>query len=266
MAEELPPKNSDKTMSACHHCANPSSEGASTCIPAISRVPSRWLNYYWPFCFWCLKNILFGGTMVHPITFSVLLQYNLGPFENCIVLTSRLDPNNFQWSAFLHLSSLFSPSDLPSPDKRDVAKIKANIATILSEITVLDSIIVAFPSTGGSPTATLTIHSLSGTLYTSFKQATTDTTNTPPFNEVEAQNTFASAPSNESAIKTAFHNLPIGGIAALILQDLRHLHLDSLALFDAKIARCPVDLLQKCNKIRLTIGPAFATAITAYSM
>ncbi|KAF9255827.1 hydrophobic surface binding protein [Marasmius fiardii PR-910] len=166
-------------------------------------------------------------------------------------------------------------SALAAPFKRDVATVQADIATISTQVTALDSSISAFPDTGGSLASALAIHNAATTLDASLKKATTDTQATDPFSENDGQNILASVEAIEPTIlhalqtivakKPAFDALPIGGVPALVLQDLQNLSTDTTAFADALIAKSPADLVDRANEIKSTIGDAFATAIAAYS-
>ncbi|KAL0568528.1 hypothetical protein V5O48_013455 [Marasmius crinis-equi] len=170
---------------------------------------------------------------------------------------------------------LSAASALATPFKRDVATVKADIATISTQVNALDTSINAFPNTGGTLASALAIHNAAVTLDTSVKKAVTDTQATSAFSEADGQSILSSVEAIEPTIldalngivakKAAFQALPIGGIPALVLQDLKNLNTDTGAFADALIAKSPADLVTQANQIKTTIANAFATAIAAYS-
>ncbi|KAK1231028.1 hypothetical protein PQX77_005868, partial [Marasmius sp. AFHP31] len=119
------------------------------------------------------------------------------------------------------------------------------------------------------------IHNSAVALDNSVKKGTTDTQATAAFSEADGQSILASVqalvPTIQHALqqivakKPAFDALPVGGIPALVLQDLRNLNTDTGAFADALIAKSPADLVTQANQIKTTIANAFATAIAAYS-
>ncbi|KAF8895811.1 hydrophobic surface binding protein [Mucidula mucida] len=161
-----------------------------------------------------------------------------------------------------------------APTKRTVAQVEADIATISTQVTALDNAITAFPDTGGSLINALAIHSSATTLISTLSTATTDTQNTAAFSEADGSTILASVEAFEPTIlhaltgiaakQPAFAALPIGGIPALVLQDLQNLDAGTAAFADALIAKSPADLVDEANEIKSTIGDAFDTAIAAY--
>ncbi|KAF9027866.1 hypothetical protein BDZ89DRAFT_951883 [Hymenopellis radicata] len=98
--------------------------------------------------------------------------------------------------------------------------------------------------------------------------------NTDAFSEADGTTILASVEAIEPTIlhaltgiaakQPAFAALPIGGIPALVLQDLQNLDAGTAAFADALIAKSPADLVAEANEIKSTIGDAFDTAIAAY--
>ncbi|KAF7289762.1 Hydrophobic surface binding protein [Mycena indigotica] len=159
--------------------------------------------------------------------------------------------------------------------KRDVAAVVADIATITTQVTNLDNAIQAFPVSGGSLAAALGIHNSATALVTSLNTGTTDAVAAGPFTEEEGTAILASVEAIEPTIlsalegivakKPGFQSLPIGGLPALILQDLRNLQTATTAFADALIADSPEDLVERATAIRDGITAAFVPAIAAYS-
>ncbi|KAK0461274.1 hydrophobic surface binding protein [Desarmillaria tabescens] len=159
--------------------------------------------------------------------------------------------------------------------KRTVAQVEADIANIATQVNALDSSIKAFPDTGGSLISALAIHSSATSLISTLQTATTDTTATDAFSESDGATILAAVEGFEPTIldaltaivekQPAFQALPIGGIPALVLQDLQNLDSGTTAFSNALIAKSPADLLDQANEIKTTIADAFDTAISAYS-
>ncbi|ESK86092.1 antigenic cell wall [Moniliophthora roreri MCA 2997] len=177
------------------------------------------------------------------------------------------------FSSFVFLLS--ATAAFAGPVKRDVATVKADIATITTQTTALNNAIQAFPDSGGSLVAALAIHNSAVTLDNTVKKTVTDVQATSPFSDADGADILSavetlepiilSALQNIVAKKPAFQALPIGGIPALVLQDLRNLDTDVTALSDALIDKSPSGLLTRANEIKTTIGDAFDDAIAAYS-
>ncbi|THU93634.1 hydrophobic surface binding protein [Dendrothele bispora CBS 962.96] len=159
--------------------------------------------------------------------------------------------------------------------KRDVPTILADISKISSQVTTLDNAINAFPDSGGSLVNALAIHTDATNLVSSVNTATSDTTANGAFNEADGQTILNAVQAIEPTIldaltaiaakQPAFAALPIGGIPALVLQDLKNLDAGTTAFSNALIANAPADLVPQATDIQTTIGNAFDTAIAAYS-
>ncbi|KAJ7027979.1 hydrophobic surface binding protein [Mycena alexandri] len=164
---------------------------------------------------------------------------------------------------------------LASPVKRTVAQVEADIASISSQVTTLDNAINAFPATGGSLTAALAIHTDATNLETTLNKGTTDVKATGTVDDADGNTILNSVTAFEPTIldalkgiaakEPAFAALPIGGIPALILADLKTLRTDTGAFAQALIAAAPADLKSEATTIANTIDAGFATAIAAYS-
>ncbi|KAF8201396.1 hydrophobic surface binding protein [Pholiota molesta] len=158
-----------------------------------------------------------------------------------------------------------------------VANILSDISTISSQLTTLDTTITNFPATGGSLTVALSIHSQAQTLDTSINQGTTDVTNVvpTPFSEADGNSVLTAVQGfvptildalNQIVIKKpAFDGLPIGGIGALVKQDLIALNASTVAFENALIAAAPADLVPTATSIQATVDAALASAIAAYA-
>ncbi|KAJ7433195.1 hydrophobic surface binding protein [Mycena latifolia] len=161
-----------------------------------------------------------------------------------------------------------------TPVKRTVAQIEADIAAISTQVSALDTSINAFPNTGGSLVAALGIHSAATALESTLNQAPTDIIATGPVNETEGriilnmvealEPTILDALKGTAAKEPAFAALPIGGIPALILQDLVTLKPDAVNLVTALITIPPADLQAEAIQLRNNITEGFDTAIAAY--
>ncbi|KIM37999.1 hypothetical protein M413DRAFT_448046 [Hebeloma cylindrosporum] len=177
-------------------------------------------------------------------------------------------------SSFVFLLSVASIA-LATPVKRTVDQVKADIADISAKVTSLDNAITAFPLTGGSLLAALGIHNSAGALITTLQTATTDVVETGPLGEEDGAAVLASVQAFEPTIqhalveivtkKPAFQALPIGGLPALILQDLKSLKANTGAFSDALISTAPEDLVDTATNLRDGILAGFDPAIAAYS-
>ncbi|KAJ6576064.1 hydrophobic surface binding protein [Mycena vulgaris] len=159
--------------------------------------------------------------------------------------------------------------------KRDVALVKADIAKITTQVTTLDNAIEAFPLTGGSLVNALAIHTDATSLITTLNTATTDTTANGALAEADGRTILTSVEAIEPTIldalsnivvkKPAFAALPIGGLPALILQDLKNLKTATVAFSAALVANAPADLVAEATTVQTTITAAFDPAIAAYT-
>ncbi|KAJ7637249.1 hydrophobic surface binding protein [Mycena polygramma] len=164
-------------------------------------------------------------------------------------------------------------ASLATPVKRTVAQVEADIASISTQVTTLDNDISAFPASGLA--GALSIHTAAGTLESTLNTGTSDVTATGTFSEadgttilhaVEAiEPTILDALSQITAKQADFAALPIGGLPALILQDLKTLKTDTDAFAAALIAAAPADLKTEATTISTNIDAGFDTAIAAYS-
>ncbi|KAJ7152658.1 hydrophobic surface binding protein [Mycena crocata] len=178
-----------------------------------------------------------------------------------------------QFSSLLFSLTLVTAC-LATPVKRTVAQVEADITTISAQVTSLDNAINAFPNTGGTLASALAIHSAATTLETSVNQGTTDVKATGAFSEADGRTILTQVEGFEPTIldaltaiaakQPAFAALPIGGIPALVLQDLQTLKTDTVAFSTALIASAPADLKSEATTISNTISAAFDTAIAAY--
>ncbi|TFK33388.1 hydrophobic surface binding protein A-domain-containing protein [Crucibulum laeve] len=157
-----------------------------------------------------------------------------------------------------------------------VANVEADIATISSQVTALDNAINAFPATGGTLLQALTIHNDAAALSPSIQKGTTDVQGVPPpISETDGQTILKSVQGFEPTIldalkqivakKAALAALPVGGIVALVKQDLGFLSGNTTAFENALIASAPTDLKSQATAIKTAIDAAFATAIAAYA-
>ncbi|KAJ7723491.1 hydrophobic surface binding protein [Mycena maculata] len=158
---------------------------------------------------------------------------------------------------------------------RTVATVEADIATVTTQLTALDTAIEAFPLTGGSLLAALGIHSDATTLITTLNGATSDVTANGALDDADGSTILASVEAIEPTIldaltdivtkEPAFASLPIGGIPALILQDLENLQTATAAFAAALVSNAPADLVSEASTLEDNINAAFTPAIAAYS-
>ncbi|PPQ77993.1 hypothetical protein CVT26_015899 [Gymnopilus dilepis] len=158
-----------------------------------------------------------------------------------------------------------------------VAEVEADLQTISTQTSALDNAITSFPNTGGSLLMALDIHSDAVELGSSIDQGTEDTNGVPtkPFSNTDANVILLAVENIQPVIldtltdivakKPAFAGLPIGGVTALILQDLQNLNASTSNLESALISATPTSLLPVASSIKSTIDAAFVTAIAAYT-
>ncbi|KAJ6608285.1 hydrophobic surface binding protein A-domain-containing protein [Mycena sp. CBHHK59/15] len=174
-----------------------------------------------------------------------------------------------QLSHFFVALSLLSVG-FSSPAKRTVAQVESDIASISTQVTTLDNAIKAFPATGGTLLQALTIHTDATSLDTTLNQATTDATATGPVGETDGRTILSSVEAFEPTILEALTQiaclpLPVGGIPALILQDLQNLKSATVSFSNSLITSAPADLKAEATALTNNITTAFNTAIAAYS-
>ncbi|KAJ6492989.1 hydrophobic surface binding protein [Mycena sanguinolenta] len=157
-----------------------------------------------------------------------------------------------------------------APNKRTVAQIEADIAAISTQVTVLDNAIKA-----SNPISSLYRTFMVNEVNWLLNIATIDMKNTGPMNEVDATTILNSMKAIQPVMidwltriateEPAFAALPIGGIPALVLQDLQNLKADMDGLATALISTVPADLKAEASTIQSELDAAFATAIAAFS-
>jgi hypothetical protein len=155
-----------------------------------------------------------------------------------------------------------------------IAEVEADVQTIATQTTTLNNAITSFTTTSGL-LAALDIHSDAVNLVTAINQGTSDVTGAPqPFSETDGGNiltavqafepTILSALSGIVAKKPDFEALPLGGVPALVLQDLINLNASTVSFGSALIVAAPADLVATATAIKAAVVAAFATAIAAY--
>ncbi|KAF5349121.1 hypothetical protein D9756_009496 [Leucocoprinus leucothites] len=173
-------------------------------------------------------------------------------------------------------SLVFLASALATAWGATVADVLADLNTVKSRVTTLDNAINGFPNSGGTLTQALAIHTDATNTQTAVDDTTADANTVPtPVSESDGQSILNSITSIEPVIenalsaivtkKAAFDALPVGGIPALVAQDLSNLSASTSALENALISKAPADLVSQANAVKGRIDAAFATAIAAYS-
>ncbi|KAJ3757567.1 hydrophobic surface binding protein [Lentinula raphanica] len=161
------------------------------------------------------------------------------------------------------------------PLKRDVGTVEDDIASIASQVTALDSAIQAFPTSGGSLVSALAIHAQATGLASALATAASDVAATAPFSDADATTILSAVEGFEPAIldalteivekKPGFDSLPLGGVSALVKQDLAELSTNTKDFENALIADTPADLLAEATPITSSVDAALATAAAAYA-
>ncbi|PPQ69844.1 hypothetical protein CVT24_003183 [Panaeolus cyanescens] len=162
-----------------------------------------------------------------------------------------------------------------NPVKRDVDQVKADVADISTKVVSLDNAIAAFPLTGGTLLAALGIHNSAVALNTALQSATTNVIAAGVLGEadgLEVLNTVAGfAPNIDNALvgivekKPAFAALPIGGLPALIHQDLNNLKASTDGYATALVDNAPDVLKDQAGDLRDAALAGFDPAIAAYA-
>ncbi|KAJ3570981.1 hypothetical protein NP233_g4047 [Leucocoprinus birnbaumii] len=151
-----------------------------------------------------------------------------------------------------------------------------DLVTLKSTLVTLDNAINSFPDSGGSLADALAINDDAGAVRDAIDATTPDAVNVDlPVSVDDANSVLAaiqdlqtnidSALTGIVAKKPAFDALPVGGVSALVAQDLNDLNTSNSALEDALIAATPPEVLDAAEQTRSEIDAAFATAIAAYS-
>ncbi|KAJ7276734.1 hydrophobic surface binding protein [Mycena rebaudengoi] len=171
---------------------------------------------------------------------------------------------------FLLLTTVIS-----TPLKRGVPEILADLEIFSKEVDKLATDVHAFPNTGGTLVAALIIHNDLVTMTATVNQATTDARSTGSISEVDG---IAILNLLEDILRRLldvllelerkapiFRALPLGGIPALLLQDLKTLQTAIIAFFNAIIADLPSDLESQAQTDTNTINTELNNVIAAYS-
>ncbi|KXN86818.1 hypothetical protein AN958_09554 [Leucoagaricus sp. SymC.cos] len=157
-----------------------------------------------------------------------------------------------------------------------VADVLTDLAAVKDQVANLDNAINAFPTSGGSLTQALAIHTDATSTGSAVDKTTSDAnTVATPVAESDGQSILDAITGIEPIIedaliaivakKPALQALPIGGIPALVKQDLSSLNASTTALEIALISKAPADLVGPANAVKTKIDGAFATAIAAYA-
>ncbi|KAF9457631.1 hydrophobic surface binding protein A-domain-containing protein [Collybia nuda] len=173
-------------------------------------------------------------------------------------------------------STLFFLVSLAVSSFATVAQVEADIANISTSLNTVDASINAFPTSGGTLAQALAIHNNAVALGTPLGQGTTDTQGTAgPISESDGRTILTSVEALEPVIddaltkiaarKAAFQALPIGGIPALVKQDINNLCSQTATFETALIALCPTDLQGEATALKNRIDAACAAAIAAYA-
>ncbi|KAJ3926776.1 MAG: hydrophobic surface binding protein [Lentinula lateritia] len=178
-------------------------------------------------------------------------------------------------ASFTTISILAAACLAAVPLKRDVGTVEQDITNIASQVTALNSAIEAFPTTGGSLLSALAIHAQATGLASALATAATDVAATTPFSDADGTTIITAVEGFEPTIvdalvgivakKPAFDALPLGGVSALVAQDLAILSTDTKDFENGLIANTPPDLLAQATPITSTIDAALATASAAYA-
>ncbi|PPR03761.1 hypothetical protein CVT24_007360 [Panaeolus cyanescens] len=169
----------------------------------------------------------------------------------------------------------FATVAFSNPIKRDVNQVKADIANIAAKVTALDNAITAFPLTGGTLLAALGIHNSAVALDDTLKAATTNVISTGVVGDADGLDIInavsAFSPNIDHALseivvkKPAFVALPIGGLPALIYQDLNKLQASTDGYATALVNNAPSSLTADAVALKAAALAGFPAAIAAYA-
>ncbi|THV02018.1 hypothetical protein K435DRAFT_775754 [Dendrothele bispora CBS 962.96] len=161
------------------------------------------------------------------------------------------------------------------PLKRTVAQVETDLRNIGTQVTNLDNSINAFPNSGGSLTAALAIHTDAQNLVSSVNTANIDVQDMTDVSESDGRTILGIVNGFEPTIidalnaivakKPAFDALPLGGVSALVKQDLAQLATATEALENSLINEAPADLKPQAQDIQSAVNAAFANAQAAYA-
>ncbi|KAF5348796.1 hypothetical protein D9756_009787 [Leucocoprinus leucothites] len=176
----------------------------------------------------------------------------------------------------MQFKSLVFASLLPYAYASTIPDILNDLAALKTTLVTLDNDINSFPDSGGSLAAALAINDDATAVRDAIDATTPDAVNVDLPVSVDDANTVLAAIQDlqtniDSSLtgivekKPAFDALPVGGISALVAQDLSDINTSNLALEDALIAATPPEVLDAAEETRGEIDSAFATAIAAYS-
>lgn len=164
---------------------------------------------------------------------------------------------------------------LASPfSKRDAITVENDINNNIAPATTkLANDVNGFPASG--LVGALGIHTDATNLVGIVNNATTDANAVTSVTEAQGQAILGDIEKIEPTIlstltaivtkKADFQALPIGGVPALVLSDLKSLNTSVIAFANALIAKAPTDLKPNATVIENAVASAFATAIAAYS-
>ncbi|KAF9041552.1 hydrophobic surface binding protein A-domain-containing protein [Panaeolus papilionaceus] len=172
-------------------------------------------------------------------------------------------------SAFIVLSSVLAAL-AATP-----AQVVTDLGGINSQTQTLDTNIKAITTTNIA--GALAVHTAAGNLVTAINSATTDASSvTPsPVSETDGASILSAVQTLEPTIintlsdlvakKATIAAIPINGLIALVLQDLKNLNTATTALEGALLKLAPADLVPQSQTIVSAINNGLSSAIAAYS-
>ncbi|KAG5640221.1 hypothetical protein DXG03_009773 [Asterophora parasitica] len=154
------------------------------------------------------------------------------------------------------------------------ADVKADIVDISAKLNALDVTVYALPLPSGTLSQALAIHTNAGPLIAASNKGAADAVSVSP-NPLSLIDGRAILDSVEALEPTIYHALngivarfarvlPVGGISALVKQDLVSWNAASQALEVGLIGSAPVSLVAEATTLKTRIDAAFAAAIAAF--
>ncbi|KAF8075963.1 hydrophobic surface binding protein A-domain-containing protein [Lyophyllum atratum] len=175
----------------------------------------------------------------------------------------------------MNISSTFPSASLGrSGSAATVNDVKADLATISSQLRAVHGLVDAFPTTGGSLILALAIHAEAVNLGSTIDRGTAHVKAVPlPISDADGRALLASVKTLEPAIANALRSLvakkatalSITGVINILRQDLANLNSSATALENAMIMAAPANLVPEASALKKKVDAEFASAVAAYA-
>ncbi|KAF5371891.1 hypothetical protein D9757_010587 [Collybiopsis confluens] len=155
------------------------------------------------------------------------------------------------------------------------ASVSADLNTIATHVSSLDTELKAFPTSGANIASALAIHAQATGLASALTTAAAAVSKAGPVTDAQAQQILTFVQGIEPTILDALHqlvakksgfvSLPISGASAIIAQDIAKVQTNAKDFENALIADAPPHLLPTAASMTSAIDAALASASAAYS-